>query len=179
MSIRIGIIGPESSGKSVLGAALAAHYGGVYVPEYAREYAEQAGTCDYDDVCRILERDRADMLAHYDAPYVFLDAGLIIDKVWLDVVFGQRPEWLTDSNGAIPEELRADFYLLTRPDLRWVADPTRENGSDEARERLYDIYLEEIIRTGRPYGIVFGEGEARTLCAIRHINRYHEEHSCR
>lgn len=168
--IRIGIIGPESSGKSVLGKALAAHYAGVYVPEYARTYTEQLDReYTYEDVCRIVDEDRRELLASYDRETVFFDAGLIIDKVWLDVVFGRRPEWLTDP---IPEDCQADFYLLTKPDIEWQADPTRENGSDDARQKLYTIYLQEIIRTGKPYGIVFGEGDMRTVCAIREIDAF-------
>ena len=35
---KVGIIGPESTGKSTLSAYLANRYNGVLIPEYAREY---------------------------------------------------------------------------------------------------------------------------------------------
>ena len=38
---KVGIIGPESSGKSTLARYLAKRYNGIYVPEYARRYVEQ------------------------------------------------------------------------------------------------------------------------------------------
>ena len=38
--MRIGIIGPESTGKTTLAKDLAERYHGVYVPEYAREYPD-------------------------------------------------------------------------------------------------------------------------------------------
>ena len=40
---KIVIIGPESTGKSTLCAALAAHYHTEWVREYAREYLEEHG----------------------------------------------------------------------------------------------------------------------------------------
>lgn len=168
MPLKISLLGPESTGKSVLGKALADHYNGIYVPEYARTYTEQLDRdYTYDDVCRIVEEDRRQMQASYPADFVFFDAGLIVDKVWLDVVYGRRPEWLNEGG---PEDCQADFYLLTYPDIAWQADPTRENGSDDARLRLYQTYLHEIILTGKPYGIVRGQGPARTACAIRLID---------
>lgn len=168
--IRIGIIGPESSGKSVLAHQLEAHYGGVTIDEYARTYVEQLSRdYTYDDVCRIVEQDRQDILLERSEPFAFFDAGLIIDAVWLDVCFRQRPAWLT---APLPEELRMDFYLLTEPDIEWKADPTRENGSDDRRRELFNIYLREVELTGRPFGIVSGTGDERTRCAIRLIDRF-------
>ena len=40
---KVGIIGPESTGKTTLARYLAERYHGVLVPEYAREYVEQLG----------------------------------------------------------------------------------------------------------------------------------------
>ena len=40
---KIAITGPESTGKSMLAAQLAAHYHTVWVPEYAREYLALLG----------------------------------------------------------------------------------------------------------------------------------------
>ena len=42
--MRVGIIGPESTGKSTLAHELAQQFNGTYVPEYAREYIEKKGT---------------------------------------------------------------------------------------------------------------------------------------
>ena len=38
---RIAIVGPESTGKSILSEQLAKHYNSLFVAEYAREYIEQ------------------------------------------------------------------------------------------------------------------------------------------
>lgn len=196
--ITISIIGPESTGKSVLAEALAAHYHGAWIPEYAREYVTlHPSEPTYEDVCHILDRDRSDLLhpasssslLFPNAPsssllspegsmqaqepaIVFFDAGLIIDKVWLDVVFGRRPDWLTDASGAIVEALRTDYYLLLEPDIAWVDDPARSNGSDEARKHLFELYRREILLSGRPYGVVSGIGAARTTNAIRLIDEF-------
>lgn len=196
--ITISIIGPESTGKSVLAEALAAHYHGAWIPEYAREYVTlHPSEPTYEDVCHILDRDRSDLLhpasssslLFPNAPsssllspegsmqaqepaIVFFDAGLIIDKVWLDVVFGRRPDWLADASGAIVEALRTDYYLLLEPDIAWVDDPARSNGSDEARKHLFELYRREILLSGRPYGVVSGIGAARTTNAIRLIDEF-------
>lgn len=183
--LKISLIGPESTGKSVLAQALSEYYHSVWVPEYAREYVTlHPSEPTYEDVCAILERDRSDLLfpppgvpapppPSLSAPptgapsFVFYDAGLIIDMVWADVVFGRRPDWLTNP---MPESLRSDYYLLLSPDIAWVADPARCNGSDEARQHLFDRYLHEVQLLNRPYGIVSGFGSSRTASAISLID---------
>jgi nicotinamide riboside kinase len=51
---KIVILGPESTGKSTLCAALAAHYQTIWTPEYARTYLSEHGTkYTYDDLLTI------------------------------------------------------------------------------------------------------------------------------
>ena len=52
---KVGIIGPESTGKSTLARELAEQFKGTYVPEYAREYVERKGSTEvtYDELCGI------------------------------------------------------------------------------------------------------------------------------
>ena len=52
---RVGIIGPESSGKSTLCEYLAKRYDGILVPEYARTFVEQKGSTEvtFDELCHI------------------------------------------------------------------------------------------------------------------------------
>ena len=59
---KVGIIGPESTGKSTLSEYLANRYGGLLVPEYARVYLEErarergsAYAYTREDVLRIAE----------------------------------------------------------------------------------------------------------------------------
>ena len=154
MGYRVGIIGPESTGKSSLARYLARRYEGTYVPEYARTYVEQKGTTEvtYDELCDIARHQIEEMktLAFSHSPFAFFDTELIVTKVWFDYAFGRVPEWLNENIHRYP----MDVYLLTYPDLPWIPDPARSNGSDAIRKELFDRYEAEIQALDIPYYII-------------------------
>ena len=159
---KVGIIGPESTGKSTLATYLAHRYNGVLVPEYAREYMEErACACayTYEDVENIA-REQVRQLQALQAnahrsrnedkksEFVFFDTELIITKVWFLHKFGSCPDFLSEAIQAYP----MDVYLLCYPDMEWIPDPVREN--PDIREYLFDWYEREIQALDIPYYII-------------------------
>ena len=144
--VRIGIIGPESTGKSSLARYLANRYKGTYVPEYARTYVERKGTTDvtFDELCEIAHRqiEEIEQIANSQQPIAFFDTELIVTKVWFDYSFGRVPQWLEEAIKRYP----MDVYLLTYPDLPWIPDKARSNGSDAIRKELFDRYEFNSLR---------------------------------
>ena len=151
---KVGIIGPEASGKTTLAQYLSKRYSGIFIPEYAREWVEKhSKDVSYDDLCHIakqqieqlkeLEKKEEDRIA-------FFDTELIITKVWFDYAFGKIPEWLNEAIDQYP----MNIYLLTYPDLEWVQDGTRYNGSDDIRWELFERYEQEIQKLNIPYYII-------------------------
>ena len=152
---KVGIIGPESTGKSTLARYLARRYKGTYVPEYARTYVEQKGTTEvsYEELCEIARYQIEELAAISSQPsenVYFFDTELIVTKVWFDYAFGRVPEWLNEAIERYP----MNSYLLTYPDLPWVPDPARSNGSDAIRKELYERYKAEIEALNIPYYII-------------------------
>ncbi|MBR1877890.1 MAG: ATP-binding protein [Paludibacteraceae bacterium] len=165
---KVGIIGPEASGKSTLARYLAKRYKGTLVSEYAREYVEQKGTTDvsYNELCEIakhqieqirsvspkggLSEKQSVSETVYQPEAVFYDTELIVTKVWFDYAFGSVPEWLNEAIQTYP----MDVYLLTCPDLPWAQDGARYNGSDAMRRELFDRYEQEIQALDIPYYII-------------------------
>ena len=153
---KVGIIGPESTGKSSLGQYLAKRYGATYVPEYARDYvASLHRPYTYDDVCHIartqIEQIKEVGSGMWEASdIIFFDTGLIVTRVWFDYVYGAAPDWLLSAM----QQYKMDTYLLTYPDIPWIPDPTRENGSDEIRLQLFHRYEQEIQALDVPYYII-------------------------
>ncbi len=171
---KVGIIGPESTGKSTLAKYLANRYHGIYVPEYAREYMEALPPSyqyTYDDVLCIA-RHQVEQLRTYTRndsnvininypnnnrendesnrkpPVVFFDTELIITKVWFLHKYGNCSDFLENALRTYP----MDVYLLCYPDLPWVYDPVREN--PDLRQYLYDWYEREIQSLNIPYYII-------------------------
>ncbi len=154
---KVGIIGPESTGKSSLARYLSRRYKGTYVPEYAREYVEEKGSTDvsYDELCGIARKQIEEMkeVQRDKGPstkVIFFDTELIVTKVWFDYAFHRVPEWLDEAVKAYP----MDVYLLTKPDIPWVPDPARSNGTDEIRQELFHRYEAEIQALDIPYYII-------------------------
>ena len=156
---KVGIIGPESSGKSTLARYLAKRYHGLLIPEYARDYVEQKGTTEvsFDELCAIAKHQIEELenlsshslILSFTQP-IFFDTELIVTKVWFDYAFGRVPEWLNENIHRFP----MDVYLLTYPDIAWVPDPARSNGSDAIRKELFDRYEAEIQALDIPYYII-------------------------
>ena len=154
---KVGIIGPESTGKSTLARELAEQFKGTYVPEYAREYVERKGSTEitYDELCGIARHQIEEItsLPFREEPEVglyFFDTELIVTKVWFEYAFGQVPEWMEEAVRRYP----MDCYLLTYPDIPWIPDPARCNGSEEIRLELFDRYEREINELDKPYFII-------------------------
>ena len=148
---RIGIIGPERTGKTTLAKELAEKYNGIYVPEYAREFVEQKGTTEvtYEELCEIA-RQQVERLGMKDEGLVIFDTELIITKVWFEYAFGHWPEWLDEAIKQYP----MDLYILLYPDIPWVPDKARSNGSDEIRLELFERYKKEVEDLGIEYWMV-------------------------
>lgn len=159
---KVGIIGPESTGKSTLATYLARRYSGVLVPEYAREYMERLAPTyeySYEDVVTIAQQqlrclhelhtmDALGIYKGYKGDVVFFDTELIITKVWFLHKFGKCPNFLLEAI----EQYPMDVYLLCYPDMAWQPDPVRENPN--IREYLFDWYEREIQILGIPYYII-------------------------
>lgn len=164
--------GPESTGKSTLAPRLAAHFGGVVLDEYGRDYAETHGI-DFtmDDLLRIARTHDAftQMLLREGADPLILDTDPLMTAVWADMLFGTRDPWFDAWTGA------ADLYLLLDIDLPWVADGTRMFGTLEARRRFFELSRAELERRGLAWALVRGAGDARLASAVAAI----EEHRAR
>jgi len=171
---KIVIIGPESTGKSSLCAALAAHYHTAWVPEYAREYLLTHG-CDYrpEDLLAIargqvmLEDRYSTQAVAAGQELLFIDTDLYVIKVWSEFVFDRCDRWILEQIAA----RRYDAYLLCRNDLPWVKDELREYPDPVIRERLYHIYRDILIQQDTPWAEIGGQGEERVAAGIAAVDR--------
>lgn len=152
MPFRVGLIGPESCGKSTIGRYLSRRYNEVtYVDEYERTYFEthDLAAVTYEDV-EAIAREQIRRQRETTDDVVVFDSDLLMIRIWMDVQWGKHPEWVDQALQDYP----MDVYLLFYPDLPWKDDPTRSRGSDEERKALFDLYEREIQALDIPYYII-------------------------
>ncbi len=124
--IKIAIVGPESSGKSTISAALAKHYHTLWVPEYARYYCEGlTEACTLQDELNMyygqvaLEKAMETVIPNN---LMICDTTFLTVKIWSDHQLGKTPQLVLD---AIKSH-KYDFYILLKNDLPWQEDPLRD-----------------------------------------------------
>ncbi len=165
---RVALIGPESTGKSTLCHLLAEHYKTVWVPEFARDYiGNLQRTYTKDDVLHcIKEQIKLEKEFILNAnKIIFTDNEAINGKVWMLDKFNECPEW-------IDHEITKnsyDLYLLTTPDIPFVADNVRENES--RRLFFFDWYKKILDDNSFNYKIINGMKEDRFNLAKEAVDK--------
>ncbi|RZK24344.1 MAG: ATPase [Hymenobacter sp.] len=168
--LRISLTGPESAGKSVLAAQLAAHYGTVFVPEYARQYlAENGSAYTLPDLAAIAHGQLAaeDAAAAQATKWLFCDTDLLVIKIWAENAFGTCPA------GVLAELARPRYArtLLLAPDLPWAPDPLREHPDPAQRWYFYELYRAELISRNWLFAEISGPPAQRFAQACAAIER--------
>lgn len=165
---RIAIVGPESTGKSLLSEQLAYQYQTVWVPEIARDYLHKLNRpYTFDDLSVIakLQLEKEKSMSESAKHFLFCDTNLVVIKVWSDFKYGRTEKWIVEAIH------KSDYsiHLLTDIDIPWEDDPLREH--PHFRKELFERYLQELNTFGLDYQIVNGIGESRLKNALNHLEK--------
>ncbi len=164
------ITGPESTGKTELAQFLAGSLHCDWIPELSRNYiANLHRPYEMNDVENIakLQIEEFTKYGTKTSPFIIFDTGLIITKVWFDLVYNYCPAWLIK---AIEQQPKV-FHLICAADLPWIPDSVRENGG-EMRNKLFELYKHELNSFGFPFEIVSGKGIVRFKNALKIVNEF-------
>jgi nicotinamide riboside kinase len=165
---KISITGPESSGKTALAKDLCGHFSFEYVAEYSRDLLQGGGKIvsarDLVNIAR--QQIESELKASKSSAIIICDTDLLVLKIWNEEKFGP----LHPALNALYMHHKYDYTLLCTPDLNWEPDPLRENPFD--RDRLFEIYKKNLIRSKVKFDIVVGKGLSRMNAAKDLISTY-------
>lgn len=167
--IKIAIVGPESTGKSVLSKQLAEYYNCKYVPEMAREYiANLNRPYQLDDILEIskIQLQKEQELANDSDDLLICDTTLLVTKIWALNAFKTCPEFIFEKYQANDYSL----HLLMQIDLPWEFDAQREH--PEQREFFFTWYARELKASNANYCIISGSNEHRLKSAVTAIDAH-------
>lgn len=139
---KIGILGTESTGKSMLTGKLARYFNGDFVPEAARDLVENSNSCDYNDLVKIARKHAENIMAKERDlnRMLFIDTDVTMTKSYSKFLFNRIltvDEWIQDAN-------KCDLYLYLECDAPFIQDGTRLSGTDrKALDRFHKLELKE------------------------------------
>ena len=165
---RIALTGPESTGKTTLAEQLSAHFGTLWVPEYAREYlAERTNHYEKEEVVKMakIQLSKINNQIYDNNRIIFFDTDLIVFKIWYEYKYGFASSDINDYLAA----QNIDYHLLCAPDLPWEFDVLRE--TPQERQILFGLYENQLKINKFPYSIIWGIGAKRVENAIKIVEK--------
>ena len=173
--LRIGITGPESTGKTAIAEALAGELATVWVPEFARYYVAHLG--------RPYERRDLKMIGlgqkkweewyagqfddSMDKQVLIIDTDWTVLHIWEQYRFPATGDFMWQKGYG--EARNADLYLLCAPDFPWRHDPLREH--PDKRDTLFDLYENLLRSRGAHFITLSGEHATRLQTALAAIRK--------
>ncbi len=167
MTLKIAIVGPESSGKSTLANQLVTHYHAIEVTEFARSYLEKtSGNYVEKDLVEVakgqVNLENEALASHPDM--IICDTNLLVIKIWSCYKYDRCDSRIL----TLLESRSYDLHLLLKPDIPWEPGTLRENPDD--RDRLFSMYQEEMETNGALYCVIKGLGTQRLEMALNSID---------
>lgn len=163
---KVVVIGPECTGKSELSNLLAREFNTVWVEEYARAYIDGLQRPYTADDLPIIARGQIELEESAAAranKVLICDTDLYVIKVWSNFKYGYCDPWILEQIAL----RKYDLYLLTYIDIPWQYDPLREH--PDQRDRLYEIYLDEMKSQSVPFAEIKGGREQRKKLAMESV----------
>ena len=154
-TLRIAILGAESSGKSTLAAALAEHYQTVWVPEYLREFvdAHQRVPREEDQYAIALTQlTRENDAALRARRFLFCDTTPLMTALYSKVYWGRVDAQLAELDSVHDYALT----LVTAPDGPWLPDGLQRE-SEAVRQSVHALVLANLNVRGIAYTVVSGD----------------------
>ena len=171
--LKVVLFGPESTGKTTLAKALAAHYEVPWVPEFMREYAQKK----FDSTQNSLEREdvlpiaKGQMTAENEAAkrtdsFLICDTNLLEIKVYSEYYFDG---FCPPSLAKYAEANQYTLYLLASIDVPWEQDDLRDRPQD--RLALFHTFEQELIVRKLPYEVISGAHDVRLKKACEILDK--------
>ncbi|MET0267020.1 MAG: ATP-binding protein [Duganella sp.] len=166
---RVAILGTASSGKTTLAAALARHYGSVWVPEYLREFVDSEQrvpvAADQIHIART-QRARENAAISQAKRWLFCDTTPLMTAVYSRHYFGG----IDDQLALLADAHQNDYArtVLTAPDIPWVADGLQRE-SQQVSVTIHAMLLQELAARDIPYLEVTGDPARRLAQVERYL----------
>lgn len=171
MTLRVALLGAESTGKTALAHGIAAHWrtqGLVVhaVGEYLREWCEREGrTPRPEEQMGIAHEQARRALQAPPGHWVVADTTPLMIAVYSDLLFGDKSLY----DFAQQHQQHYDLTLVTGLDLPWVADGLQRDGP-HVREPVDASLRSALTRAGVAYRVIYGSGGQRLTQALAAID---------
>ncbi len=173
-AIKIALLGAESTGKTQLAHALAAHLcaagqRAIAIDEYLREWCEEhARTPQQHEQTHIaneqLTRIEAAAAAH---DWVIADTTPLMTAVYSEFIFSDT----SLHPAALAYQRSFDLTLITGLDMPWQADGIQRDG--EHVRAPVDTLLRELLQSaGIAFEVIYGQGDERLANALLALQRH-------
>ena len=161
---KISIIGPESSGKTLLSNILSRIINCKKTNEFAREYLYKKTTYDFEDLDKIAVGQNNLIRPYLNKDnYLIADTSNIVTEIWSKLKFNQVSKKVTE----ISKSEVFDGYILCKPDIPWEFDKLRENPNN--RMEIYNYYRKILKERKLDFIIAKGTLINRTISCLDFI----------
>ncbi len=165
--MKIAILGAECTGKTTLAHALATALDGcggrsAWVSETLRDWCRHNGRTPQAHEQRAIALAQAARIDRAAAvAWLLVDTTPLMTAVYSDLLFQD----ISLYPFALAHHACFDLTLMTKLDLPWVPDGLQRDGPQA--QRAVDARLREVLDLhALPYGVVSGQGAARTAAAL-------------